>query len=105
MEDEVHIYGVSTTYRLLSLSKDPIVTDVALNALSATARKRSQGMLSPQAFLNRPPQRGEGRQGDIRSLWSRVRVSMQLCQASINLTSKEIKVADSVWPCQEEPYM
>ena len=99
IEDEVHIYGVSTTYHLLSLNKDPIVSVVALNALSATARKRSQGTLSPQDFCNSPPQRGEGRPGNIRSLWSRVRVSIQLYQANINLTSKgDQSGRQSVWP-------
>ena len=62
MEDEVHIYGISTAYRLLALSDDDlIVTDVACEALGATARKRSQDTVSPQDFLNSPPQRGEGR--------------------------------------------
>ena len=93
----MHIYGVSTSYRLLALSKDPIVADVSLGALDFTARTRSQGSLSPQEFLNSPPQRGEGKQGDIMSRWSRVRTSMQLCQATINLTSKEIQIADRVY--------
>ena len=78
--DEVHIYGVSTAYRLLSLSQDPTVIDVALSALGATAKKRSQGWTSPQDCIDNPPLPGEGRQGDIQSLWSRVRVSLLICQ-------------------------
>ena len=81
VEDEVHIYGISTAYRLLALSDDPVVTDVACEALGATARKRSQDTVSPQDFLNSPPQRGEGRRGDIKSLWSRVRGSRDQRQA------------------------
>ncbi|KAL5510386.1 hypothetical protein EMCRGX_G005924 [Ephydatia muelleri] len=53
--DEVHIYGVSTAYRLLSLSQDPTVIDVALSALGATAKKRSQGWTSPQDCIDNPP--------------------------------------------------
>ncbi|KAL5510139.1 hypothetical protein EMCRGX_G005632 [Ephydatia muelleri] len=68
VEDEVHIYGISTAYHLLTLSNDPIVTDVACEALGTTARKHSQGTLSPQEFLNSPPQKGFG---DIRSVRKR----------------------------------
>ena len=80
VEDEVHIYGVSTAYCLLALSKDPTVTDVAQSALGEAAKKRSRGMLSPQDFINAPPQKGEGKQGDIKTLWSRVRLSLQHTQ-------------------------
>ena len=44
-------------------------------------------------FLNTPPERGEGKQGDIKSLWSRVRVSLQYCQAAVSLVRKSITVA------------
>ena len=80
VEDEVHIYGVSSAYRLLSLSNDPSVGDVAQAALSVTTKKRSRGASTLQDFLDNTPQRGEGQQGDIKSLWSRVRASLQLCQ-------------------------
>ena len=43
-----------------------------------------------EEFLNTPP---EGKQGDIKSLWSRVRVSLQYCQAAVSLVSKSITVA------------
>ena len=94
IEDEVHIYEVSTAYQLLSLSGDPLVGDVAQAALGVTARKRSRGTMDPQDFLDNPPQRGEGKQGDIKSLWSRVRVSLQLCQSSINLANRQLVITD-----------
>eukprot|EP00731_Ephydatia_muelleri_P034285 Em0054g8a len=94
IEDEVHIYEVSTAYRLLSLSGDPSVGDVAQAALGVTARKRSRGTMDPQDFLDNPPQRDEGKQGDIKSLWSRVRVSLQLCQSSINLANRQLVITD-----------
>ena len=58
LEDEIHIYGVSTAYRLLCLSEDPTVVDVAQAALGVTAKKRSKGMTTPQDFLDNPPKRG-----------------------------------------------
>ena len=39
----------------------------------------------------------EGLQGDIKSLWSRVRVSLQLCQTTINLAGKQISIAGRVY--------
>ncbi|KAL5509913.1 hypothetical protein EMCRGX_G005360 [Ephydatia muelleri] len=50
--------------------------------------------MDPQDFLDNPPQRGEGKQGDIKSLWSRVRVSLQLCQSSINLANRQLVITD-----------
>ena len=97
LEDEVHIYGISSAYRLLTLSNDPMVLDVSQAALEVTARKRSKGLTSPQDFLNSPPQRGEGKQGDIQSMWSRVRVSLQLCQTTINLAGKQITIAGTTY--------
>ena len=82
IEDEVHIYGVLTTYRLLILSSDPTVRGTALSALEQMAKRRAGGRRTPEEFLNAPPERGEGQQGDITSLWSRVRNSMQICQAT-----------------------
>ncbi|KAL5509841.1 hypothetical protein EMCRGX_G005278 [Ephydatia muelleri] len=92
LEDEVHIYRISSAYRLLALSQDPLVSDVSQAALEVTARKRSKGLTSPQDFLNSPSQRGEGKQGDIQSLWSGVRVSLQRCQSTIDLAKKEITI-------------
>ena len=93
IEDEVHIYGVSTAYRLLVTSKDPLVRDTALAALGDSARKRSKGTRTPEEFLNSPPENGEGQQGDIKSLWSRVRRSLQICQASLGLASRQLSIA------------
>ena len=97
VEDEIHIYGVSAAYRLLTLSNDPTVVDVAQAMLEVTARKRAKGLSTPQVFLNNPPQKGEGQQGDIKSLWSRVRLSLQLCQATIDLAGKQISIAEKVF--------
>ena len=96
IEDEVHIYGVSTPYRLLVLSKDPVVRDTAQSALGETAKRRAGGRHTPEEFLNAPPEKGEGQQRDIKSLWSRVRLSLQLCHATINLTSRSITIAGRV---------
>ena len=93
IEDEVHIYGVSTAYRLLVTSKDPLVRDTALAALGDSARKRSKGTRTPEEFLNSPPENGEGQQGNIKSLWSRVRRSLQICQASLGLASRLLSIA------------
>ena len=96
IEDEVHIYGVSTAYRLLVLSKDPVVRDTAQLALGETAKRRAGGRRCPEKFLNAPPEKGEGQQGDIKSLWRRVRLSPQLCQATINLSSRSITIAGRI---------
>eukprot|EP00731_Ephydatia_muelleri_P013824 Em0007g1134a len=93
VEDEIHIYGVSTAYRLLAISKDPIVTDTAVSGLGATAKRRAGGRRTAEEFLNAPPEKGEGKQGDIKSLWSRVRMSLQCCQATISLARKTITIA------------
>ena len=55
IEDEVHIYGVSMAYRLLVLSNDPVVRDIALLALGETAR-RAGGRRTPKEFLNALPE-------------------------------------------------
>eukprot|EP00731_Ephydatia_muelleri_P013926 Em0007g1236a len=67
VEDEVHIYGISTAYHLLTLSNDPIVTDVA------SLLRRVLETLGP---------------GGVEC--------MQLCQATLSMTSNKIKVADRV---------
>ena len=92
IEDEVHIYGVSTAYRLLVLGNDPTVRGTALSALDLTSRRRTGGTRTPEEFLNAPPEPGEGRQGDIQSLWSRVRSSMQICQATIGFASRTFTI-------------
>ena len=74
-----------------------MVLDVSQAALEVTARKRSKVLTSPQDFLNSPPQRGEGKQGDIQSLWSKVRVSLQLCQTTINLAGKQITITGKTY--------
>ena len=38
IEDEIHIYGVSSAYRLLTTSNDPAVTDTAVSGLEETAK-------------------------------------------------------------------
>ncbi|KAL5509850.1 hypothetical protein EMCRGX_G005289 [Ephydatia muelleri] len=93
IEDEIHIYGVSSAYRLLTTSNDPAVTDTAVSGLEETAKKRAGGRRTAEEFLNTPPERGEGKQGDIKSLWSQVRVSLQYCQAAVNLVRKSVTVA------------
>ena len=97
IEDEVHIYNISSAYRLLSLSNDPLVTKVAQATLEATAKKRSKGTSTGQDFINSPPLPGEGRQGDIQSRWSKVRVSMQLCQSTMDLASKQITISGTTF--------
>ena len=113
IEDEIHIYGVyivcihicmctyivwlgitTSAYRLLTTSNDPAVTDTAVSRLEETAKKRAGGRRTAEEFLNTPPERGEGKQGDIKSLWSQVRVSLQYCQAAVNLARKSVTVAD-----------
>ncbi|KAL5509851.1 hypothetical protein EMCRGX_G005290 [Ephydatia muelleri] len=63
IEDEVHIYNISSAYRLLSLSNDPLVTRVAQATLDATAKKRSKGTSTGQDFINSPPFQGKAAKG------------------------------------------
>ena len=97
IEDEVHIYGVSSAYRLLTLSKDPAVRDIAQQALWGTSKRRTGDRRTPEQFLNAPPEVGEGHKGDIKSRWSRVRVSLQRCQAHISLDHSTISIAGTVY--------
>ena len=103
LEDEVHIYGISSAYRLLTLSNDPMVLDVSQAALEVTARKRSKGLTSPQDFLNSPPQRGEGKQGDIQSMWSRVRVSATLPDDHQPGREADHNCRNDLWSVQATP--
>ena len=105
IEDEVHIYGVSTAYSLLTLSKDPAVRDTAQHALWETSKQRAGDRRSPEEFLNAPPEEGEGRKGDIKTRWSRVRVSLQRCQAAISLDNNTITIAGTVYGPSKKPHM
>ena len=55
-------------------------------------RTRSTGatITDMETFLNSSPIPGEGRTGEIRSLWSIVRTSLTQCDAIINLTTGKI---------------
>ena len=67
IEDKVQIYGVSTANRLLTLSKDPEVSDTAQHASWETSKRRAEDRRSPEEFLNAPLEEGEGHKGDIKS--------------------------------------
>lgn len=84
IEDELHIFRVSSAFKLLSTPGDHRVRDIAYSALSRTAEIRSGNRKSPQEFLNSLPDPGEGNKGDLSSLWSDSRVSFHHCNAKID---------------------
>ena len=88
IEDELHVFRVSSAYKLLFSEGDHRIRDIASSALAKTAETRSRGRRSPQAFLNHQADRGEGRCGDIKTIWSEVRSSLAHCGAEI-LTNNE----------------
>lgn len=90
LEDEIHILKVSTAFKLLMSENDPRIGDIASSTLAYTANKCTQGRKDVQAFMNSTPEAGEGKCGDISSIWSQVRLAMHHCKATIKLQQKSI---------------
>ena len=90
IENEIDVQLATTAFKLLS-TPDTVVKGVAYHHLSEK-RTRSTGATTTdmEAFLNSSPTPGEGKTGDIRSLWSIVRTPLAQCDAVINLTTGKI---------------
>ena len=89
-EDDMHVARVAQAFKFLADTRDPIVRQIAILQLQETARKRlhipsSLPVTLPmlEAFLNTPAPSQEFARGDIKSLWSSVRASLQFTHASI----------------------
>ena len=89
IEDEMDIAIVSQAFKFLSNKKDPRVSTVAHHQLTEVMSKRPQATDpssdSLSTFLNTPAPNGEGSRGDMRSLWSLVRKSLQNTHSKILL--------------------
>ena len=90
IEDEIHLFRISTAYKVLFAQGDAQLRDISTSALGKTAEIRTRNQKSAQTFLNDPADPGEGRRGDIKSLWSEVRSSLQHCRAKFNLQDQSI---------------
>ena len=96
VEESMDVANINRALRCLS-SPDDRVNTVAWNQLS-TVTKRRLGRedirdTDIQDFLNSPPAKGEYKQGDVRSLWSAVRKSLQRLECQITVTGTEIKIS------------
>ena len=94
IEDEIHLFRASTAFKVL-FAQDALISDIAASALAKTAEIRSNHQKTAQVFINSPPDPGEGKRGDITSLWSEVRTSLQHCGAEIHMDNKSISCGDT----------
>ena len=90
--DEAHVTRAAQAFKFLGDTRDPAIRNVALQQLSDTVAKRNR-RLDPtkmedlSEFLNNSPSPGEGRAGDLQSLWSSARISLANGDATISITS------------------
>ena len=91
VEDEAHIARAAQAFKFLGDTRDPVIREVALQQLSETVTKRAR-RLDPNKledlaeFLNTSAAPGEGRAGDLQSLWSSARASLVAGGAAIEIT-------------------
>ena len=108
LQDNLEVASVSRTIKVLS-SKDKLVSDISWDQLKATIVKRTGHAPTTSedviTFLNSPPPRNEASRGDVRSLWSMVRKSLQYLQLELSyeddifsLTHHETTVSTLRWP-------
>ena len=95
VEDESHIARVSQAFKFLADQRDPTIRAVALHQLAATMSKRARhldptNLEDMSLFLNTPPHTGEGRAGDLHSIWSAVRKSLALPNTSISISEDSL---------------
>ena len=69
---------------------DPRVRDIVHHELLTTANIRRKDLQYAQHFFNSPPVPGEGKHGDLKSLWSDVRVAASHCGANFQLDRDSI---------------
>lgn len=93
IEDEIDVHLATTAFKLLS-TPDTLVKGVAYHHLGNVTEKRTRSSEATigdmEEFLNSTPTPGEGKAGDIRSLWSVVRSSLARCDAIISLSGNRI---------------
>ena len=90
IEDEIHIFRISTAFKVLFAQNDIHLHDIAHSTLTRTTEIRTRNQKTAQEFLNNPADPGEGRRGDITSLWSEVRSSLRHCDAELLLHNRTI---------------
>ena len=91
-EDESHVVRASQAFKFLGDMRDPRIRDVALHQLGETIKKRAR-RLDPSIpedmaeFLNTTAPPGEGRAGDLQSLWTAARASLAIGKAIVQITT------------------
>ena len=95
-EDEMHIARAAQAIKFLADTRNPTIRAIALHQLESVVQKRTRiPTTSPvsnevmAAFLNTPAPSKEGARGDIKSLWSSVRASLQYTSSSIHQYQSE----------------
>ena len=93
LEDNMDSTNIIKSPLCLS-SPDKLIQDVAWSQVSDVVRRRCNkndlSSVDIESFLNSPPDVGESRQSDVRSLWTVVRKSFKLLLCSIQIQDSEI---------------
>ena len=92
LEDNMDSTNIIRSLRCL-LSPDKLIQDVAWSQVSDVVRRCNKDDLSSvdiESFLNSPPDVGESRRSDVRSLWNIVRKSLKFLSCSIKIQDSEI---------------
>ena len=89
--DESHVARAAQAFKFLADTRDPVIRQVALHQLGEAVTKRARHLdpSNPEhlaEFLNSTAHPGEGRAGDLWSLWSSARASLAIGGAFISLT-------------------
>eukprot|EP00731_Ephydatia_muelleri_P013793 Em0007g1103a len=98
--DESHVSRLAQAFKFLADTRDPCLRDVAVHQLTDTVAKRAR-YLDPTkpdhlaTFLNTSSSPGEGRAGDLQSLWSSARASLTHTEAIITLTQDSATIEAS----------
>ena len=91
-EDEAHVAKAAQAFKFLGDTRDPVIRAVALQQLRATVAVRAR-RLDPtkkedlEEFLNTTAAPGEGRAGDLLSLWSSARAGLANGGATIEISA------------------
>ena len=91
VEDEANVARAAQAFKFLGDTRDPLIRAVALDQLAETVSKRAKH-LDPTnrgdlaEFLNTTAHPGEGRAGDLHSLWSSARASLAIGDALLEIT-------------------
>ena len=97
-EDESHVSRAAQAFKYLADTRDRRIRGVALDQLSETVAKRARQLDHTtheglHLFLNSSPGPGEGRAGDLQTLWSAVRNSLVLTNATICLSQDSATIS------------